>query len=277
MCDNSIVSWRPCHAVKYNRLHQGYEEFLPVIPPEMELVAQDLMTYAVNLTCVITERSLFVEIFFVFTISNKGNPLSFSSIATFSWKIYLYIFTFFLFVCSLWGTEETSKQCMNQAFPSQCDILVFKELSWMCTWDCTAKLEFFRSSRRSRAHEFWGVPFDTNYLGYQMIQWLFMSLAFSLLEPSEDNYFKLKNLNKCITWKYWLTSIVLSFPAAICYTVSKVSNLLVILTWSPGNSVFLYSSEGLQCKTNRSFPKHSEKKPGKEVPSDCSSHSWIWW
>lgn len=64
-------------------------------------MAQDLMTYAVNLTCVITERSLFVEIFFVFTISNKGNPLSFSSIATFSWKIYLYIFTFFLFVCSL--------------------------------------------------------------------------------------------------------------------------------------------------------------------------------
>lgn len=135
----------------------------------------------------------------VFTIPNKGNSLSFSFIATFSWKLPLYIFTFFLFVCSLGGTEEISKQCMNQAFPSQCDMLVSKGLSRMCTWDCTAKLEFFGSSHRFRADEFWGVLFETNGLGYQMIKRLFMSLAFSSLKPSEDNYFKLKNPNEHIT------------------------------------------------------------------------------
>jgi len=86
--------------VKYNRLHQGYEEFLPVIPPEKAVMVQDPMTYAVNLTPSVTEGSLFVEIFFVFTIPNKRNSLSFSFIATFSWKIYLYICSFFLFVCS---------------------------------------------------------------------------------------------------------------------------------------------------------------------------------
>lgn len=45
-----------------------------------------------------TERSLFVEIFFVFTHPNRGSSLSFSFIATFSWNILLYVFTFF-FVC----------------------------------------------------------------------------------------------------------------------------------------------------------------------------------
>lgn len=81
------------------RSHQVYEEFLPVIPPEMEVVVQDLMTYTVNLTHIVTERSLFVEIVFVFVIPNKGNSLLFSFTGTFSWNIHLYIFTFFLFVC----------------------------------------------------------------------------------------------------------------------------------------------------------------------------------
>lgn len=150
-------------------------------------MVQDLMTYIVNLTHIITEISLFVETLFVFTIPNKGNSLSFSFVATFSWKIHLYIFTFFLFVCSLWGTEDISKQCMNQAFPSQCDMLVFKGLSCMCTWDCTATLEFFGSGHRFRVPEFWGVSCDTNGLGYQMTQQLFMFSAFSLLKSSEDN------------------------------------------------------------------------------------------
>lgn len=52
--------------------------------------------------------------------------------------------------------EEISKQCMNQAFPSQYDMLSFKRHSSMCTWYSSAKLAFFGSGHRYRVPEFWG-------------------------------------------------------------------------------------------------------------------------
>lgn len=165
---NPIVNVRAYCPVKYNWLHQVYEEFLPIIPPEMEAMVQNLMTDAVNLTRIITERRLFSEIFFVFTFPNKGNPLSFFfSIVTFSWEIHLYIFTFFffvcLFVCSLCGTE-VPKPCTNQAFPSQWHAGLQKRLPWVCTWGCSVLLEFYGSGHRFRVSIFWGVSFDTKRL-----------------------------------------------------------------------------------------------------------------
>lgn len=79
-------------------LLQGWEEFLPVIPSKLEATTQDLMTCAVNCTCALTERSLFVEIFFVFTDPNRGSSLSFS----FHCNIFLeyaFVCFYFLFVC----------------------------------------------------------------------------------------------------------------------------------------------------------------------------------
>lgn len=43
-----------------------------------------------------------------------------------------------------------------------------------------------------------------------------------------------------------------------------MSDLLIILTCSHGSSAFLYSGEGLHCKTNRSFPKLSKKSMARE-------------
>lgn len=43
-----------------------------------------------------------------------------------------------------------------------------------------------------------------------------------------------------------------------------MNDSLVVLTYSHDSSIFLYSAKGLQCKTNRSFPIHSEKKPGRK-------------
>jgi len=56
-------------------------------------------------------------------------------------------------------------------------------------------------------------------------------------------------------------------PFQMQYTVLSqkwVADLLVILTYPHGSSALLYSGEGLQCKTDRSFAKHSEKSVARE-------------
>ena len=56
-------------------------------------------------------KYLFVEIVFLFTILNRGNSLLFSVFVTFFLED-SFIFSFSLFVCSVWGTEKNSKQCL---------------------------------------------------------------------------------------------------------------------------------------------------------------------
>lgn len=155
----------------------------------MEAMVQNLMTDSVNLTHIITKRSLFAEIFFVFTFPNKGNSLS----------VFLYcdiflgdsfVYFYFLFFC-LYVLCEAQKNIQNNVQTRLFllnDTQVSKSISCVCALGAAL---FCWNSKEVLIDS--GFPCFGVFNLIQIGQ-LCMSLPFALLKP-ENIYFKLKNLN----------------------------------------------------------------------------------